>query len=77
MKLLFDENISYKLVRALEDLYPDFAHPRDIGLKTTNDRLIWEHAKNNDFMIVSKDADFYQRSLLFGPPPKIKLILAA
>jgi len=33
--------------------------------------LIWEYAKNNDFMIVSKDADFYQRSLLFGHPPKI------
>lgn len=71
MKLLFDENISHKLVRALADLYPDCAHPRDIGLKTSDDRLIWEHAKNNDFMIVSKDSDFYYRSLLFKHPPKV------
>jgi predicted nuclease of predicted toxin-antitoxin system len=71
MKLLFDENISHKLALALIDLYPDSAHPRDVGLKTSDDRLIWEYAKNNDFIIVSKDADFYQRSLLFGHPPKI------
>ena len=77
MKLLFDENISHKLVRALADLYPDSTHPRDIGLKRSDDRLIWEHAKNNDFIIVSKDTDFYQRSLLFKYPPKVIWIDAA
>ena len=60
MKLLFDENISHKLVPALVDLYPGSTHPRDIGLKTSDDRLIWEYAKNNGFMIISKDADFSQ-----------------
>ena len=71
MKLLFDENISHKLALALTDLFPDSAHPRNIGLKSKDDRLIWEYARDNDFIIVSKDADFYQRSLLFGHPPKI------
>ena len=71
MKLLFDENISYKLVHALADLYPDSAHPRDIGLKASDDRYIWEYAKTNDLIIVSKDSDFYQRSLLFKHPPKV------
>ena len=71
MKLLFDENLSHKLVRAVEDLFPDTEHVRDIGLKTADDRLIWEHAKSNNLMILSKDSDFYQRSLLLGHPPKV------
>ena len=71
MKLLFDENLSHKLVRALEDLFPASEHVRNLGLKAADDRLIWEHAKNNDLIIVSKDSDFYQRSLLFGHPPKV------
>lgn len=71
MKLLFDENISHKLVDALADLYPGSAHPRDIGLKTADDRMIWEYARSHDFTIVSKDSDFYQRSLLFKHPPKV------
>ena len=71
MKLLFDENLSHKLVRALEDLFPDSEHVRNLGLKAADDHLIWEHAKNKDLIIVSKDSDFYQRSLLFGHPPKV------
>jgi predicted nuclease of predicted toxin-antitoxin system len=71
VKLLFDENLSHKLVRALEDLFRDSEHVRNLGLKAADDRLIWEQAKSNDLIIVSKDSDFYQRSLLFGHPPKI------
>lgn len=71
MKLLFDQNLSHKLVRALADLFPDSIHVKEIGLKAADDRLIWEHAKSNNLIIVSKDSDFYQRSLLFGYPPKV------
>ena len=39
-------------------------------LTNTDDEVIWAYAKVNDFMIVSKDADFHQRSLLYGYPPK-------
>ena len=35
-----------------------------------NDGIIWEYASVNAFVIVSKDADFHQRSLLYGHPPK-------
>ena len=35
MKLLFDQNISHKLVERLSDQYPDSQHVREIGLKET------------------------------------------
>jgi predicted nuclease of predicted toxin-antitoxin system len=71
MKLLFDENLSHELTRLLEDLFPNSIHVRDIGLKTADDPLVWEYAKNNDLILVSKDADMHQRSFMFGPPPKV------
>jgi predicted nuclease of predicted toxin-antitoxin system len=55
----------------LADLYPDSSHVRDIGLKSATDTDVWEHAVRNELIIVSKDSDFHQRSLLFGHPPKI------
>lgn len=71
MKLLFDQNLSWRLPSKLADLYPDSQHVRDAGLKESEDIDIWEYAKANDFVIVTKDMDFQQRSLLFGYPPKI------
>jgi predicted nuclease of predicted toxin-antitoxin system len=43
---------------------------REVGLKEAGDSIIWTYAKQNGFVIVSKDSDFQQRSLLFGHPPK-------
>src|SRR6185436_6057229 len=71
MKLLFDENLSHKLVRLLEDLFPNSIHVRDVGLKAADDPLVWEYAKANELILISKDADMHQRSFLFGPPPKV------
>ncbi len=71
MKLLFDENLSPSLVGLVGDQYPDSAHVRDAGLRSAPDRRIWEHARENGFVIVSKDDDFRQRSLLEGAPPKV------
>jgi predicted nuclease of predicted toxin-antitoxin system len=71
MKLLFDHNLSHRLVRSLADTYPDSAHIRDIGLKTADDETIWNYAARHGLIIVSKDADFHQRSFVLGPPPKV------
>ena len=71
MKLLFDENLSPKLPRLLATLFPDSAHARECGLLGLPDEDVWEYACANGFTIVSKDSDFHQRSLLYGPPPKI------
>lgn len=32
---------------------------------------MWKFAVANDFVIVSKDADMHDRSLVFGFPPKV------
>ena len=71
MKLLFDENLSYRLVKALEDVYSGSIHPRDCGLRGASDDEIWRYARENGFVIVSKDSDFSERSALLGNPPKV------
>ncbi|MEA5579382.1 DUF5615 family PIN-like protein [Anabaena sp. UHCC 0451] len=70
MKLLLDENLSDRIVDKILDLYPDSQHVKTLGLINTDDAIIWEFAKTNNFVIISKDSDFHQRSLLYGHPPK-------
>ena len=71
MRLLFDENLSFRLVHELADIYPDSAHVRDLGLRGAKDSSIWARAANDAFLLTSKDTDFYQRSIAFGAPPKV------
>ena len=75
MKLLIDENLSPRLVAALVDIFPDSVHVRDAGLKAASDPAVWNFAKAHGFAIISKDADFRQRSLLYGAPPKVICLL--
>ena len=71
MKLLFDENLSHKLPRRLADMFPDSLHVRDVGMKAADDPSVWDYAKANGFIIVSKDADMHDLSLVSGDPPKV------
>ncbi len=71
MKLLFDQNLSHKLVRRLDDLFPNSVHVREVSLTEAGDTLVWAYAKDHDLIIVSKDSDFHQRSFLYGYPPKV------
>jgi len=71
MKLLFDQNLSFRLVRLLADLFPDSLHVRDVGLQASDDSEIWQYAQDNSLIICSKDSDLHQRSFLFGFPPKV------
>ncbi|CAN5757653.1 DUF5615 family PIN-like protein [soil metagenome] len=70
MRLLFDQNLSFKLIRLLADTYPDSIHVRDLGLVEADDLTIWRYATEHGLVIVSKDSDFHQISLLYGHPPK-------
>ncbi len=71
MKLLFDENVSSKLVKLLIQEFPESTHIDILKMQGSTDTSIWEYAQNHDFIIVSKDNDFRQRSFYFGFPPKI------
>jgi predicted nuclease of predicted toxin-antitoxin system len=71
MKLLFDQNLSPKLVNRLADLFPASSHVQSLGLDCADDDEIWEHAQLNGFAIVTKDEDYNNLSVLRGSPPKV------
>ena len=70
MKLLFDQNLSPRLPNQLEDIFPGSLHERG-WVDQSTETLIWEYARQHELILISKDADFHQRSLLFGPPPQV------
>ncbi len=71
VKLLFDQNISFKIAGRLADLYPESVHVRDLDMERSDDREVWDYARDNGFAIASKDEDFHQLSFLYGAPPKV------
>jgi predicted nuclease of predicted toxin-antitoxin system len=72
LKLLFDANLSPKLVGRLAQLFPDSVHVFDTGLaRSTSDETIWEYAGANGFTIVTADSDFLDFARSRGAPPKV------
>ena len=75
LRLLLDDNLSPKLVALLRAAYPDITHVHSIGLGAASDTEIWRWAKANDYLICTKDSDFYHQAILQGPPKVIWLKL--
>jgi predicted nuclease of predicted toxin-antitoxin system len=71
VKLLFDENLSVRLVGRFSNVYPGSQHVGLVGLQGKTDREIWDFAAAQGYAVVSKDNDFRQLSFLYGSPPKI------
>ena len=71
MKLLFDHNLSPRLVARLSDLYPNSNHVYLIGLDQASDEVVWQYARENEFIIVTKDLDYNELVILRGFPPKV------
>lgn len=72
MILLFDQNISFRILRKINQSFPDALQVRSLGFDSTPDRNIYDYAKDNDLAIVTFDSDFRDlNTLLQGPPPKI------
>jgi predicted nuclease of predicted toxin-antitoxin system len=71
VKLLFDQNLSPKLVGQLADLFPASAHVQDVGLDQADDDVIWDYARQNGLAIVSKDEDYNLLGVVRGHPPKV------
>lgn len=71
MKLLFDENLSRRLLPRIADLFPQAHHVGDVQLVRAPDSAIWAFARDNGFAIVTADADFFDMVTALGPPPKV------
>lgn len=71
MKLLLDQNISFRLVNRINNYYPDSAQVKHLNLENSSDLEIWNFAKENKFSILTFDSDFFDFANIFGHPPKI------
>jgi predicted nuclease of predicted toxin-antitoxin system len=74
LKLLFDENLSFRLVAELRAEYPGSQHISKVMQSGATDEAIWKYARDNDFAITSKDDDFRSMSLVRGAPPKVVVL---
>lgn len=71
MKLLFDQNISFRVVKKINPLFPDSKQVNDLNLSNSSDKSIWEKAKQDNYCVVTFDADFSEFANIYGCPPKI------
>jgi predicted nuclease of predicted toxin-antitoxin system len=75
LRLLFDANLSPKLVGRLSELFPNSVHVFDTDLvRHTSDDIIWEYARTHGLTIVTADSDFLHLADSLGTPPKVILI---
>lgn len=74
MKLLFDQNISFRLVKEINKTFLLAASTKTHNLIDASDIEIWKFAKKNNYTIVTFDADFLEIGTLYGTPPKIILL---
>lgn len=71
MKLLLDENLSRRLVPFLQHDYPGSNQVVLLGMESASDKEVWKKARDDDFVILTRDADFQELSLVWGQPPKV------
>ena len=60
----------------LDDSYPESSQVLLIWGAPPSDDVIWNYARDNDFVIVTKDTDYVNLSRQRGFPPKVILILS-
>jgi predicted nuclease of predicted toxin-antitoxin system len=75
MKLLLDENLSFRVIPSLQATYPGSTQVKLVGLQRADDRAIWAFAKAKDYVIVTKDDDFQGLLGIAGYPPKVIRLL--
>jgi len=71
MKLLFDQNLSFRLVGQLRDVFPGSTQVRLLDLDRAQDEDVWEHARAHGHVLVTQDVDFFHLSSVRGYPPKV------
>lgn len=65
--LLIDENLPASLARLLP---VTCSHATDLEAQPS-DSLLWSHARERNWIVLTRDADFFDRLMLHGPPPKV------
>ena len=71
MKWLVDHQLPVALARALEARGQACRHVQDLGLEASSDESIWQVARAEGCVIVSKDDDFQALANRRGTPPQI------
>ena len=71
MRLLLDENISWRLAAYLRPHCAEVLHVRDIGLDESPDTSIWRYAQQHGYDVLTKDEDFLRLVLAEGFPPRV------
>jgi predicted nuclease of predicted toxin-antitoxin system len=74
VKFLIDEQLSFRLVAALAEIFPGTAHVERSGLGGKSDAAVWEHARAGGFAVLTRDEDFLRLSFERGQPPKLVLL---
>jgi len=65
--VLIDENLPASLAVILPVAC---SHATDLGVQPT-DQQLWQHARERNWNILTRDTDFFDRLMLDGPPPKV------
>jgi predicted nuclease of predicted toxin-antitoxin system len=71
VKLLFDQNISFRIIKKLQPHFDGSAQIRHLGLENSTDTEIWKYARQNGYNIITFDSDFADLATIYGHPPKI------
>ncbi len=71
MKLLLDENLSRRLVPFLQHDFPGTTQVVLLGMESASDKEVWQRAKDEGYVVVTRDADFQELSLVWGAPPQV------
>lgn len=53
MKLLFDQNISFRILNKLPEIFRNSSHISLVKLTNASDLENWEYAKRNGFTIIT------------------------
>lgn len=69
MRLLFDQNSSFRILQRIPTALPTADNIKNLGLENTSDFEIWDFLKEQYFTIVRLDCDFIGFSL--NPPTVI------
>lgn len=72
MDILVDQNISFRLVQRVAEVFPGIRHVKSLGLTDASDLRIFMAARELGFVgVFTQDEDFYNLLLEHGTPPKV------